>query len=241
MKTLYKFLSLVLCVVLLCTLCSCKKEEVVVEEPQYNEEEINSKYDDILNSAASDAPIDSGASVFGDKFSSMDFTITNIDDTISYNLDLNSFAKFTLGGTFFNYIAPGNEVETHEPGYKTARGLTLNNTVAEYFEKYGLNDSNTIYLNMEDMTYYAPVNGVFSGRLTALFATSDGINYESLPGEDVQKFLYERDAHADGAYIEPSKITNLFPQYTTISAMELTADNMGTVYELTIYRFDKIE
>jgi len=240
MKTFYRFLSLVFCVTLLCGLCSCTKEEVVVEEPALNEEEINSKYDDILNSAAEDAPIDSGASVIGEKFSPMDFTITNSDGTVSYNLDLNSFAKFTMGGTFFNYIAPGNEVETHEPGYKTARGLTLNNTAAEYFEKYGLDDSNTVYLNSEDMTYYAPVGGVFSGRLTALFATSDGMNYDSLPGGDVQKFLYERDASADGSYIDPSKITNLFPQYTTIAALEIAADNVGTVYEVTIYRFDKV-
>ena len=238
---IFKKLLCSACVVLMCVslFVACSEEETVPSDAGYNEEDILSQYDAIMDNSFLDVPIDSGVSVLGENFSQVDFTFTSADDTIAYSLDKNSFAKLTAGGTYFSYIAPGSEVETFEAGFKTARGLSLANTARDFLSKYGITDSNGIYLNPEDSVYYAPASGVFSGKLTALFVSDDSETYYILPGSEVQKFLYERDAFSQGAYIDPGVITAKFPDYTTIVAVDITADNTGAVSEVSFYRFDK--
>lgn len=240
MKNFKKFLSCI-CAASLCVslFAACSEEEVIPSDAGYNEEEILSQYDAIIGSAAGDTPLDSGASVLGENFSQVDFTFTSADDTIAYSLDKNSFAKLTSEGTFFDYIAPGSEVETFEAGFKTARGLSLANTAGEFLSKYGITDSNGIYLNPADSVYYAPTAGVFAGKLTALFASDDSVSYYILPGSEVQKFLYERDVFTQGDYIDPVVITSKFPEYASVVAVDITADNTGAVSEVSFYRFDK--
>ncbi len=229
----------VICVVFLCFgAVSCSKEPQ--ENPQTpNHEEISSKYDEIAKDIIGDKPIDSGVSVLGNDFSVADFTFTSPDDTIAFSLDKNSFAKLLAGGTFFNYIAPGSEVVTYAAGFKTARGLSLGATTKEFLAKYKIADASALYKKPDDSLYYNPANGVFSGKLTALFASEDSLSYTLLTDDDVQKFLSVRDLKSDGTYMDPKVVTDEFSKYQSIVSMDITADEAGVVSEVAIYKFDK--
>lgn len=216
---------------------ACSKNDN--DDVSLNNEDISSKYEDIAGNSLSDKPIDSGASVLGAGFSLVDFTFTSADDTVAFSLDNNSFAKMTIGGTFYNYITPGNQVVTYNAGYKTARGMSLANTAQEFLKKYNIADGNALYIKNGESIYYNPAGLVFSGKLTVLFASKDSVSYEILTSKDVQKFLSVRDAQDNKTYMDPSKITSLFADYNSIVSMDITADQDGNVSEFSMYKFDK--
>ncbi len=236
---LSRFLAIMLCFAMVCTLSACSDGEEKAISPKDNSKEISDKYDSIADDYYADKPIPSDASVLGEGFSLMDFTFTSADNTISFSLDSNSFAKILEGGTFYNSIAPGSEVISYEAGYKTARGLTLANTASEFIGKYGIADNNAVYYDGTANTYYNPRSGTFSGKLTALYGSADGMTYTIFSSDDVQKYISVRDVVSDNAYIDPAKIMALFPDYMTVAAINITADQGGKVSEFAIYRYDK--
>ncbi len=220
---------------------ACSKSETKTAAPEKNNKDILDKYDSIADDYYADKPIPSDASVLGEGFSLMDFTFTSADNTVSYSLDINSFGKLLEGGTFFNSIAPDSESEvtSYEAGYKTARGLSLANTASEFMSKYSIGDKNAIYYDASNGNYYNPQQGAFSGKLTALYGSADGISFSILSSEDVQRFIAVRDVYSSNAYIDPSKVTELFPEYMTLAVINISADQSGKVSEFVIYRFDK--
>jgi len=240
MKKIKKTLFLI-SVFVLCFSCfaACSNNDEIASDGNLNKEQILNKYDAIANETLTDKPIGSDVSVLGSNFSDVDFTFTSSDYTVAYSLDKNSFAKLMPGGTFFNYVNGEAEVETFEPGFKTARGLSLNNTALEFISKYGLSNGNAVYLNPSDSVYYSYTGGNFSGKLTAVFASKDAKNYSMLNSSDVQTFLYQRDDLSKGAYIDPSYILSKFPDYLSISSIDISVDETGTLTEVAFYRFDK--
>ena len=233
-----KFLSVLCVAVVLLNFAACSKPEQQKEDKK-NHDEINKKYEELLNIGSVDTPIDSSGSVLGEDFSVVDFTFTSADDTVAFNLENNSFAKLNQGGTYFNFIAPGSEVMTFEPGFKTARGLTLQNTAGEFLEKYRIADSNALFVKPDDDVYYNPANGNFTGKLTAVYASTDSVSYSLLSSDDVQRFIYKREAIMSGAYMDPAKMMSEFSDYESIVSLDITADEAGTVSEVAFYKFDK--
>lgn len=235
-----KFIS-VLCITFMlvsCVSCSDSKQEVK-KEPAKNYDEINKKYDEMFGEGNTDKPIGSDVSVLGEDFSMVDFTFTSPDDTVAFNLNDNSFAKMNEGGTYYNTIAPGGEVMTFESGYKTARGLTVQNTAQEFLNTYKIPDGNALFVKPDDDVYYNPANGNFNGRLTVLFGSEDSVTYKMLSSDDVQKFIYARNDIVDGAYMDPAKIMNKFSSYKSLVSIDITADEIGNVTEFAMYKFDK--
>ena len=233
-----KIVSLLCAAVLLVSFTSCSKPKPKTENNNKHDE-ISQKYDELFSDSAVDKPIDSGASILGEDFSVVDFTFTSADDTVAFNLENNSFAKLNQGGTYFNFIAPGTEVMTFDPGFKTARGLSLANTAGEFLKKYKIADSNALFIKPDDSVYYNPANGNFSGRLTVLYGSVDSATYTMLTSDDVQTFIYQRDAVADGAYMDPSKIMSVFPDFESLVSVDITADEAGTVSEVAFYKFNR--
>ncbi len=237
MSELKKFISL-FCAVLICiNLVSCAKKGK--EKDDNNHKEISEKYEQIIMNNNEDKPVDSGASILGEGFSVNDFTFTSGDNTLAFSLDKNSFVKLLPGGTFFNYISPGSEVSGYDAGYKTARGLSLLNSSAEYISKYNIKDANALYVNPDDGLFYNPANGNFTGKLTVLFGSEDLLNYKILTDKDVEKYLYKMNEKSDGTYVNPKDITDLFSSYESLAALNITTDTAGTVTEVSIYKFDK--
>ena len=235
-----KIISLICVAMLLITFVSCSKaKQDEKSEIEKNHEEINKKYDELFGDVAPDTSIASDVSVLGDEFSMVDFTFTSADDTMAFNLNNNSFAKMNEGGTYYNLIAPGSEVVTYESGYKTARGLTVQNTAGEFINTYKIADENALFVKPQDTVYYNPANGVFSGRLTALFASEDSVSYKPLSSDDVQNFIYTRNDISDGTYMDPAKIMSNFSSYQSIVSIDITADESGNVTEFAMYKFDK--
>lgn len=216
--------------------CACSSNKDIPSDG-YSSDEIASKYDDIADGTLSDKPIDSSASVLGFGFSTVDFTFTSADDTVAFSLDKNTFVKIALGGTFYNYIKPGSELSSFEAGYKTARGISLASNSREILAKYGIGDENAVYKKQGDTFYYKPTAGIFSGKLTALYASKDSQSYEILKASDVQKFISLRPS--DSAYMNPEDIMSKFSAYSSLVSIDITADEAGGVSELCFYKFDK--
>lgn len=238
MKKHIKFIS-VIALISLClfSLSACSGEKEATSDG-YNSEEILDKYQGIANQADADKPIDSTASVLGIGFSEVDLTFTSADDTIAFSLDKNSFVKLALGGTFYNYIKPGSELTTFDAGYKTARGISLETPAKDILLTYGIADENAVFIKPGDTVYYNPTLGKFSGRLTSLYALKEGESeYKLLKSKDIQKFIYKRPT--DSAYMNPETIMSIFPSYTSLVSIDITADEEGKVSELVFYRFDK--
>ena len=238
MKKYIKFVS-VIALIFLCLFslaaCSAQKE---VKSDGYSSGEILDKYQGISDQTETDKPLDSDASVLGIGFSEVDLTFTSADDTIAFSLDKNSFVKLALGGTFYNYIKPGSELSSFDAGYKTARGVSLDTPAKDILSIYGIADENSIYLKMGDTIYYNPTLGKFSGKLTALYAMKDGeAEYKLLKSKDVEKFVYKRPT--ESAYMNPEAIMSVFPSYTSLVSIDITADEEGKVSEIVFYRFDK--
>lgn len=230
-------MSLLCAITLVCfSFTSCSKEKEV-ESDGYTDGEIAGKYEDIAGEVLSDKPLGSDASVLGTGFSAVDFTFTSPDDTIAFSLDRNSFVKLASGGTFYNYIAPGNEVVSYEAGYKTARGVSLSTPARDILAKYSISDKNAVYIASGDTVYYNPVNGKFSGKLTAVFASKDSQSYTLLESDDVQKFIYLRPSGS--AYMQTESIMQSFSEYSSLVSIDITADETGNVSEIAFYRFDK--
>ena len=203
----------------------------------YTNEEITQKYDDIVGENNNDKPLGSDASVLGIGFSQVDFTFTSADNTIAFSLDKNSFVKMALGGTFYNYISPGSELVSYDAGYKTARGVSLSDNAKEILTKYGIADEKAVYISPGSTIYYNPIAGKFEGKLTALFASENSLEYKLLGSGDVQKFIYLRPT--DSAYMNPNAILEKFSKYTSLVSVDITADKDGHVSEMAFYRFDK--
>lgn len=221
----------------LCFIAGCSDEEEIKSDG-YSEEDILNKYEDISDISNSDKPIDSGASVFGAGFSGVDLTFTSSDDTVAFSLDKNSFVKLALGGTFYNYINPGNELTTFDAGYKTARGISLANKSGDILKTYGITDENAIFIKPGDTIYYTPTLGKFSGKLTAIYALKEGTSdYELLKSKDIEKFVYLRPT--DSAYMNTEAIMSKFSSYTSLVSIDIIADEDGNVSEIIFYRFDK--
>ncbi len=231
-----------LCLVCILALCfgavSCAKKQPVTDGSTADGE-IAKKYEEIVKYSESDKPLDSDASVLGKDFSLNDFTFTSPDNTLAFTLDRNSFVKLMPGGTFYNYIAPGSQVVSYDAGYKTARGLSVFSAAEEFVGKYSIGDNSAVYKNSNEDMYYTLTNGVFTGRLTAVFASADSLYYRMLSSDAVQKYIYKMNSDSDGTYVNPKVITDLFPEYSSVAVLNVTKDEAGAVSEVSVYRFDK--
>ena len=232
-------LAFVCSLVMVVSFVSCSKKKVKNEKPVSSDAEVTQKYDELFGSYTEDKPIDSGVSILGEDFSDVDFTFTSPDGTMAFSLNDNSFAKLKEGGTYYNSIAPGGEVMSFEAGYKTSRGLDVSNSARDFVNTYKIADKSALFASSDGSVLYNPANGNFTGTLTTLYASKDGESYFALSTKEVEKFIYIRNDIADGAYMDPAKVTGAFESYKSIVSIDITADESGDVSEVAFYKFDK--
>jgi len=202
---------------------ACSDNEESAPGKELSAEEINSRYEELMSSAEEEPetlPEDYNPIV--DSFTTVDFQFTATDDTLAFNIPENSFTKITPAGAFFNFINSENAGETFEGDFKTAKGFSLANTRDEFIASYKIAPE---YL-------YTPADGV-----TALgFYSADGITFSVLYPSQVQTVIDMRNAMAAN-----EDIVATVPDAMTVSVIELTADEAGTMSEYAIWRFDIVQ
>ncbi len=199
---------------------ACSDNEEPGTAKELTPEEINSQYAELMSSAEKETetlPEDYNPIV--DSFTSADFQFTTTDDTVAFNLPENSFTKITASGAFFNFINSQNPGETFEGAFKTAKGFSLANTRDEFIASYKLAPE---YL-------YTPSEGV----VALGFYSADGFEFSALSQGQVQTVIDMKNASSP-----TDDIAGSVPGARTVSIIELSGDEAGTMSEYTIWRFD---
>ena len=219
--------------------CSGKKQPVKSEQQQ-NAEEINRKYDEIINEISSDAQeAYEGLSFSTEAFSSYDYSLyPPSDESAVYSIEKNSFAKVNLGGTYFNSITPGTPLYTEAESFKTAKGLTILNTAAEFLNAYAIENGKALYKPTGSNDYLVLSNGIFTGTLTAVYVSKGDGEFALIGEECTRKFLKIRDDNAEGMYFDPILVNEAFSEFESVAVVDLSVNDIGQIYEFSICRFE---
>lgn len=237
-----KKITALLCVVMLCMslFVACSKggkNNTVISEK--SAEQIDKAYDEAINDGKVDE-LEKTSDFVADSFTTFDFSFRTLDNTVAFNLPEDSFVKLTLTAAYFNFTAPGHEVETFDGEFKTAKGLSISASVQDFADAYKLEPTRTLYLDKVNQRYEYPTGWQFVERLSAGFAT-DGKSedFVQLSSKELQKILRVRDSNAEGMYFDPELINEALPDYQTIVIMDLCTDDSGALNNVVFYRFDK--
>ncbi len=241
-----KATALILSGIMAFSFASCSKKEKSEEKLHArNAEEINQKYDEVINSINSDAKnADSGnpfenLSFNSEAFSSFDYSLyPPSDEYATHSLDKNTFGKVNLGGTYFNSIAPGNAVYHEAESFKTAKDLTILNTADEFISAYCIENGKAVYKPAGSNEYIALSNGSFTGTLTAVYVSKGDGKFALLGEEETRKFLKIRDENSNGMYFDPKLINDAFSDFQSVASLDISVNDINQIYEFSICRFE---
>lgn len=219
---------------------ACSKTELADVKRPLSDEEINSRYEEILSGAEQVELLDENYNPIVDNFTTVDFQFTDLSDEIAFNLPENSYASITLSSTNFSFFDNSASGESFEGSFKTSKGLGLSNTLAEHAAAYKIDQYGAVAL-LADGTYpdYSP--GVICTRLTCGYSSQDGLEFSALPIEEIRRILAVRDpAQTAGTGISTDKISEIIGSSRTVALIDLYPNEAGTLNQLTISRFDRV-
>ncbi len=222
---------------LIVSMCACSGNEDTVTDNSPSEEEINSRYDEIMNSSGEELlPEDYNPIV--DNFTTVDFQLTMTDDTTAFNLPENSYAVITSAAAKFNFFDSAVQGETFAGSFKTAKGLSLTNTVDEYLSAYKVGEGSAVaYFDGAYPSYNSTIE---ASRITFGFASDDGLEFSPISADELQRILKLRDPLLGGG-IDSSVIEAIVSAKQTVALVDLAVSDALTPSEVTISRFDKVK
>ena len=235
-----KYLKLaVVCIsmfALVVSMCACSDIEDGIVDNSPSEEEINNRYDEIMNSSAEEL-LSEDYNPIVDSFTTVDFQLTMTDDTTAFNLPENSYAVITASATNFRFFDSSLQGETFAGSFKTAKGLSLLNSVAEFLSAYKVEQGSA--LCYADDGSYSVYDGVsFARRITFGFASDDGLEFSPIGADEMRRILALRDPLLGGG-IDSSVIESIVSGKQTVALVDLVPSDALTPSEVTISRFDK--
>lgn len=239
MPNLKKTLSLLMSALVICaSLVSCSSKETAPEETGLSEEEINSRYEEIMNSSGEEL-LPEDYNPITDNFTTVDFQFTMTDDTTAFNLPENSYATITPTAANFSFFDTSVPGESFAGSFKTAKGLSLANTVAEFVAAYNVESGNALSLAADGS--YAPYDGNATvSRVTFGFASTDGEAFSAIGSSELMRILQLRDPlFTSGSGISQADIGSIVSEYKTVALVDVAASETGYAGEITISRFDK--
>ncbi|MBR2405275.1 MAG: hypothetical protein IKA95_06425 [Clostridia bacterium] len=234
-----KYLKLAaVCFLMLTLMCACSKNEEVIIDDSPSEEEINSRYDEIMNSSGEEL-LSEDYNPIVDSFTTVDFQLTMTDDTTAFNLPENSYAVITAAATKFKFFDSSLQGETFAGSFKTAKGLSLMNSVAEFLSAYKVEQGGAL-CRADDGSYSAYDGVSFAKRITFGFASDDGLGFSPIGADELQRILKLRDPLLGGG-IDSSVIESIVSGKQTVALVDLAVSDALTPSEVTISRFDKAQ
>lgn len=225
--------------IIIMSMCSCSKPETPQNDGALTDEEINSRYEQIINEAEEELlPEDYNPIV--DNFTTVDFQLTMTDDTTAFNLPENSYATITATAAKFSFFDSSARGESFAGSFKTAKGLSLANTVADYLSAYKVDAPNAVY-HMQGVGYpsYDSMVDTTAARVTFGFSSNDGQAFSLLGADEIKRILQIRDPLKEsGASVDTQAIANIVASYQTVAIIDVTPTENGTLSEVSISRFD---
>ncbi|MBE7051986.1 MAG: hypothetical protein E7395_05390 [Ruminococcaceae bacterium] len=219
----------------------CSKPEEIVEEGVLSEEEINNRYEEMLNSTEEAAELPEGYNPIVDSFTTVDFQLTDLNNEAAFNLPENSFATITSESTNFRFFDYSIEEQVFDGMFKTAKGLTLTNTVAEFVSAYKAENANIICLAAGEYAAFEEAKLPEFSRISFAFSSDDGLAFSAVSGEELKAVLAVRDPKIQaGDGIDSEAIAAMINTHQTVAIVDVVPDGNGTMSEITISRFDKV-
>ena len=233
-----KFLSLSVCLLLVISLfTACTSKDINVQEDEgLSEEEINSRYEEIIKNEA-EGNLPEGYNPITDSFTTVDFQLTKTDDTTAFNLPENSFATVTEFSTNFSFLDSSLPKDSFEGSFKTAKGISLANTVSEFLASYKLEDKDILAKTADEIyiTYGEATDAV---RLSFGFVSKDGLEFSPLSSDKLLNILLTR---GDAVAMSDEAIQKIVGENQTVAIVDVVPKADGVISMFTITRFDNKE
>lgn len=232
--------SAALCVCACVAFTGCSETEVAEVNKPLSDEEINSRYEEIFSSAESVELLPDDYNPIVDNFTTVDFQITDLEDGVAFNLPENSYADITPTATNFNFFDSSVEGETFEGSFKTAKGLSLSNTLAEHAGAYKIDQYGAVAL-LEDSTYadYYYATDAVCTKITCGFSSSDGIEFSAIAPEELRNILSLRDSASLAGDVSDDIISQIVEGHQTVALVDLYPQADGALSQISISRFDQ--
>ncbi len=234
-----KIISLSACLFLITSFfvsCATEKQKTG-DDSGLSEEEINSRYEEIIKNEA-EGKVPEGYNPITDSFTTVDFQLTKTDDTVAFNLPENSFAKVTQSSTSFSFLDTSLPKDSFEGSFKTAKGMSLENTISEFLASYKL-DSKDILAKMSDELYipYSDVSENIPVSISFGFSSIDGLAFSTLSSNDLLKALLAR---GDSQSATDAVIKEIVGDNQTVAIIDVfPTKNDEIISTFTITRFDR--
>lgn len=220
------------------SMCACSDNEESIIDNSPSEEEINSRYNEIMNSSGEQL-LSEDYNPIVDSFSTVDFQLTMTDDTTAFNLPENSYAVITPSATNFRFFDSSLQGESFAGSFKTAKGLSLMSPVADFLSAYKVGQGSAL-CHADDGSYSAYDGVSFARRITFGFASDDGLEFSPIGADEMRRILKLRDPLLGGG-IDSSVIEAIVSGKHTVALVDLVPSDALTPSEVTISRFDKIK
>jgi len=232
-----KLLSLSVCLFLIVSLfASCaSKEPDVQKDDGLSEEEINSQYEALVK-GESESLLPEGYNPITDSFTTVDFQFTMTDDTLAFNLPENAYATITPYDASYGFLDPSLPKDRFEGSFKTAKGISLSNTLSEFLASYKLDGKYILCHNGEGV--YIPYEGNdVTGKISFGFSSLDGLAFSPISSDALLPVLLNRGEKSFSA----SDKENILGANQTVAIIDVVAKDDGVISMFTFTRFDKTQ
>ena len=233
-KTLFVLTCLFLTVFLFASCAS--KEQIAQDNGGLSEEEINSRYEEIIKNEA-EGKLPEGYNPITDSFTTVDFQLTKTDDTTAFNLPENSLATVTGFSANFSFLDSSLPKDSFEGSFKTAKGISLANTVSEFLASYKLEDKD-ILAKTSDEIYITYGEATDAVRLSFGFVSKDGLEFSKISSDKLLNILLAR---GDATAMSDEAIQNIVGENQTVAIVDVVPKDDGVMSMFTITRFDNKE
>ena len=216
---------------------SCaSKEQTAQDNGGLSEEEINSRYEEIIKNEA-EGKLPEGYNPITDSFTTVDFQLTKTDDTTAFNLPENSFATVTEFSANFSFLDSSLPKDSFEGSFKTAKGISLANTVSEFLASYKL-ENKDILAKTADEIYITYGEANDADRLSFGFVSKDGLEFSPLSSDKLLNILLTR---GDAVTMSDEAIQKIVGENQTVAIVDVVPKADGVISMFTITRFDNKE
>ncbi len=233
-----KISTLILALTLVFSFSACSSSKVDPEaDSSLSEEEINSKYEQMIKEDEAGL-LDADYNPITDSFTPVDFQITKTDDTTAFNLPENSFATITQTKTDFSFFDKTLPSDSFIGEFKTAKGVSLSNTVNEIIGAYKTEWKNIISRKSDGL--YVEYNEDYDAEVISFgFKSDDALSFSPIRAKDLLKVLQTRDFSGDG-YVGTKDIETIVKGSQTVAIVDIIPSPDAKALKIKISRFDKI-